>query len=101
MTSKLANGHPLPLQSVGGHPETTLASLGPTHNKIVNSEARDIRDLFPDSSPQPSVNVLCAALNVLVESRVVNSYAEVLEDREVTVFQAATSDDWLADEMSA
>jgi len=101
LTSKLANGHPLPLQSVGGHPETTLASLGPTHNTIVNSEARDIRDLFPDSSPQPSVNVLCAALNVLVESRVVNSYAEVLEDREVTVFRAATSDDWLADEMSA
>ena len=36
-----------------------------------------------------------------MESRVLNFYAEVLEGSEVTVFQAVTSDHWLADETSA
>jgi len=97
LSNRIESNLPLPWERISGSQEFPLSSLGPMY--ATTPEACDIRTLFPSSDPQPTVNLLCAVLNSLVDSQVVNMYDEVLEGREVKIIRTATSDAWLADEM--
>lgn len=99
LSNRIEGNLPLPWERISRSQEFPLSSLGPLY--ATTPEACDLRTLFPSSDPQPTVNLLCAVLNSLVDSRVVNMYDEVLESREVKIIRAATADAWLANEMDS